>query len=124
MSNTILSEQGFHAEQNRDNTLNVHFSKAVFWLDAEYLHWGRKMGKESGFLEAQEIEKVENYGRIQDRTFTFRVIPKLKAENFQIFSCESQAKVNEWIHKVSEVAHLPCELPKGDVSTLIADALP
>lgn len=64
MSNTILSEQGFHAEQNRDNTLNIRFSKAVFWLDADYLHWGKKMGKESGFLEAQEIEKVENYGRI------------------------------------------------------------
>ena len=97
MSNIILSEQGFRAEQNRDGTLNIHFTKAVFWLDSEYLHWGKKMGKESGFLETQEIEKVENYGRFQDQTFTFRVVPKLKAESFQIFSCESQMKVNKWI---------------------------
>lgn len=94
----------------------------MFWLDAEYLHWGKKMGKESRFLEAQEIEKVENYGSIQDHTFTFRVIPKLKAENFQIFTCESQAQVSKWIHEIASVAHIQYETPTRNMFNQIVDA--
>ena len=47
------------------------------------------------------------------------MIPKLKAESFQIFSCESQAQVNKWIYEIASVAHIQYELPKGDVSNLI-----
>ena len=94
------------------------------WLDKEYLHWGKKMGKETGFLETQEIERVENYGRIQDYTFTFRVIPRTKAENYQIFSCESQMRVNQWIKEISQAAHIVYETPKGNVQNLIIDGNP